>query len=111
MVIYLYRCPVHGEVEVRKPMAEAGRDEWCPACLGGRRGMMAAIWSGENDPMRRVYTPPVTDCHSFGKNQYGARTPEHLRRPRSEDQALAFRDAARAEGTRRQWGPGRTTGT
>jgi hypothetical protein len=55
MATYTYRCPVHGQMEIRKPMAEAGTQEWCPQCLGRRRGLLAAIWEGENDPMRRVY--------------------------------------------------------
>lgn len=93
-VLYAFTCDTCGYVESFAP--QGARWGTCPECGG---------------EARRRYTPPVTDCHSFGKNQYGARTPEHLRRPRSEDQALAFRDAARAEGTRRQWGPGRTTGT
>jgi hypothetical protein len=43
---YTYRCPVHGEIDVAKPAAEAGRDEWCTDCfLDGHLG----------GPMRRVY--------------------------------------------------------
>lgn len=68
----------------------------CPLC-----GQQAA----------RRYSVPVTDCHSFGRNQYRARTPEHLRRARSADQERTFRDAAHESGARVQFGPGKTTGT
>ena len=105
MVLYVYSCPRHGEVEVRKPMAQAGELEYCP--LPWQKDYPGIC----DAPMTRVYTPPITDCKSFGRNQYGARTPAHLRRPRSEDQARDFRDAARKEGARVQFGAGKTTGS
>jgi hypothetical protein len=99
---YVYRCPVHGEIEVRKPMAEASRPEYCTECfLDGEIGR----------ELRRVYTPPITDCRSFGKNVYGARTPQWKWKPQSEGQARQFRDIARREGARTQFGAGRTSGT
>jgi hypothetical protein len=102
MTTYLYSCPTHGEIEVEKPMAEASRPEYCTECfLDGQIGQ----------ELRRVYTPPITDCKSFGKNVYGARTPQWRWKPTSEDQARQFRDIARREGARTQFGAGRTSGS
>ena len=45
---YLYECKTHGTVSVRKPMAEAGRVEYCPE----------ARWLGLGPcglPLRRIY--------------------------------------------------------
>jgi hypothetical protein len=114
MALYVFRCGRHGEVEVRRSMTHAGDPAYCEECVKEASAQWdGTLRVGSLAPflMQRVYTPPVTDCHSFGKNQYGARTPEHLRRPRSEDQARAFRDAARETGARTQFGPGRTTGS
>ncbi len=97
MNLYVFRCPTHGDYDRRKSMHDPSLDaDLCPAC---------GDWS------QRVYTPPVTDCKSFGKNMYGARTPQWRWRARSEDQARQFRDLAREEGRRLQFGAGRTSGT
>jgi hypothetical protein len=42
---------------------------------------------------------------------YGARTPQWKWKPQSEDQARQFRDIARREGARTQFGAGRTSGS
>lgn len=99
MSLYEFRCPQHGIFEERLPMLDEHVPldaSLCPTC-------------GDWSPRR--YSPPVTDCRSFGKNQYRARTPEHLRRARSEDQERTFRDVARETGARVQFGAGKSTGS
>lgn len=58
MTVYDYACAAHGVLEVRKPMADAGRAEGCPAC-----GL----------PMRRVWTAPVVMPLAFGREIVPAR--------------------------------------
>lgn len=94
MILYPYTCPTCGQVEVRKPMAEAGRAEACPACAS---------------PLTRVWTPPVTDCRSFGKDAWGARTPEHRRRVYDEDQERQRFRREKEAGARAVFGPGGRT--
>ena len=94
MITYPYTCPACGPVTVRKPLAEAGRAEACPACGAA---------------LRRVYTPPTVDCRSFGKDAWGARTPEHRRRVYDEDgERNRFRREKEA-GARAVFGPGGRT--
>jgi hypothetical protein len=97
MVLYEFTCPEHGVFEQRLSMDDPSLDaSLCPIC---------GDWS------RRHYTPPITDCKSYGKSFYGARTPQWKWKPQSEDQARQFRDIARREGARTQFGAGRTSGT
>ena len=56
---------------------------WCHAC-----GAMA----------RRVYSVPVTDCYSFGRNGYAARTPDYARKSYHEE------DERRRHQTKRELG-------
>jgi hypothetical protein len=39
MPTYQYKCVAHGQMTVTKPMAEAGRKEYCPECV--RLGSLA----------------------------------------------------------------------
>lgn len=52
---YTYRCPVHGERDVEKPVAEAGRQEWCTDCfLDGRiDGPMARVYNQQRKSIIR----------------------------------------------------------
>lgn len=115
MPTYLYRCPVHGEQIVTKPMAQASDPEYCQQCH--TTALMDVLATHDTQrvyphgAMQRVYTPPITDCASFGKSMHAARTPQWRWRPKNEDQAQQFRDIAREEGRRVQFGAGRTTGT
>ena len=106
MVSYAYRCPTHGEQIVNKPMAEASREERCWECMQFGRDL-------EQDfaPMKRVYTTPIIDCHSYGRNMAPARTPTWRRKTYNEDDARRVREIAREEGRQVQFGAGRTTGT
>lgn len=48
---YDYECVKHGTVEVSKPMALAGRDEFCPDCIRSAERHHAVL----PPPMRRLY--------------------------------------------------------
>jgi hypothetical protein len=69
---YLYRCPVHGEIEVRKPMAEASRPEYCTECfLDGQVGQeLRRVY--EQEP-RTKQRRPATPCDSGVEVQRAAR--------------------------------------
>jgi len=70
MVLYDYRCrQCQHSFERFAPMGEA-HDCDCPACGGCAT---------------RVYSVPVTDCYSFGRNGYANRTPEHARKSYYEE--------------------------
>jgi putative FmdB family regulatory protein len=45
MPIYEYRCSQHGLRTIRKPMAEAGRIEYCPLCIDATP--LTRIYSGQ----------------------------------------------------------------
>lgn len=93
-VLYEALCEACGPVE---GFAPAGAHHvTCPDCGG---------------EARRRYSPPVTDCKSYGKNLYGARTPQWKWRAKNEGQERQFRDLAREEGRRTQFGVGRTAGS
>lgn len=99
MVRYAYSCGHCGDIEIVKPMAEASRRELCPAC---------------GSALRRVYTAPITDCLSFGRDQFYERTPEWRWRPKNDDQERQFRDLAHngeATQPRVTFGAGRSTGS
>ena len=51
MTLYVYRCAVHGEVEIRHPMSEANQPHTCPEC---------------GAPVKRVLTP----THRFWPSNY-----------------------------------------
>lgn len=117
MTTYLYRCtqdPAHGEEIVNKSMDDAARAEYCTRCFLERAHAadkpvdVAALGLL---PMRRIYTTPITGIASFGRNMWRERTPEWRWRPKNEDQARQFRDKAREEGRRVQFGAGRSTGS
>ena len=94
MVLYEFRCAECGLVE-----AFAGRGATsapCPSC-----GREAA----------RRFSPPVTDCHSFGRNMYRARTKPTDRKAPNEVQEGLIHDLRKRDRTHITFGAGKTTGS
>lgn len=64
---YAYSCPIHGEQEVVKPMAEAGRPEYCERLVRGE-----ILVTECEQPMRRIYGVGVlVQNHSVSDEQGG----------------------------------------
>lgn len=78
MPLYAFACPAHGPREEFAPVAARGAA--CPDCGAA---------------MRRVYTAPVTDCHSLGRDVFPGRTPFHRRKARNAAQEEAIHAARR----------------
>lgn len=94
MVLYEFRCPEDGIVET---FAERGATSApCPVC-----GRAAA----------RRFSVPVTDCASFGRNMYRARTRPTDRKAPNEVQEALIWDLRKRERTHTTFGAGRTTGS
>ena len=64
-VLYDYKCVMCGNRW--EEFAKVGSTETfaCPEC--GEQGL-------------RAFSPPVTDCYSFGRNGYANRTPDYARK-------------------------------
>lgn len=62
MVPYLYKCPKHGVMEIRKPMAESGTLEYCGRCfteaMDGPDPGPDYDFRGSKEPMTRVWSVP-----------------------------------------------------
>lgn len=67
MPTYVYECPEHGQFEVVKPMADSGREEWCPWDKGVFSRLDGLDRCGLS--ARRVYTPSA--LHTQGSNGDG----------------------------------------
>lgn len=99
MSLYQFRCPTHGDFDARLPMTDetVSREATpCPDC---------------GDLARRVWTPPITDCASFGRNSFTTRTLPIHRKPQDELQEERIRDYRRRDYTHIQFGAGKTTGS
>lgn len=94
MPLYEFQCPAHGRVEAFAP--EAAQTAPCPEC-----GQGAA----------RRFSVPVTDCASFGRSMMPARTKPTDRRPTNEISEELIHGYQRRDGTHRQYGAGKTTGS
>lgn len=94
MPLYEFRCPNCGIVaEFAEQKARAAT---CSAC-----GATAA----------RRFSVPITDNRTVGRDMAAARTLPPWRRPHDHLQEERIRDYQRRDGTHRQFGPGKTTGT
>lgn len=69
---YEYSCPAHGRQLVAKPMAAAGWEEWCPACLSDACRQLQAtpelVRCSPHGPMRRIYATPSVISRPRGYN-------------------------------------------
>lgn len=94
MILYEFHCPAHGRFEAFGELkATAAR---CPEC-GGHSG--------------RRFSAPVTDNRTIGKDMAAARTRPTERKPGNEIQEELIHGYQRRDGTHRQWGAGKTTGS
>lgn len=67
-ILYEYKC--FSDHRFEEFAGDPSYELACPVC---------------GDPARRVYSVPVTDCYSFGRNGYANRTPEHARKSYYEE--------------------------
>jgi len=86
MPLYQYRCPVHGPVELRHPMAECGIPHECPDCHQEMRRVFVALhhwWPSNHRPGfensgQRAFLDP--DFQSRARDQLAEAKEAHVNR-------------------------------